>query len=103
MHSSPVQPTSSSSSGTGSVMTMWEEATVRRLRSGPRGDFAAAPTASTAARALTTPPGVRASTPDGEPARRVTGERSRTSTPRARRRSRSPRASRAGCTVAAPG
>ena len=37
MHSPPVQPISSNRSGTGSVRTMWEEATVRRLRSGAPG------------------------------------------------------------------
>ena len=36
MQSPPVQPIRSITSGTGSVRTMWEEATVSRLRSGPR-------------------------------------------------------------------
>ena len=34
MHSPPVQPIASSTSGTGSVITMWLEVTVRRRRSG---------------------------------------------------------------------
>ena len=64
MHSPPVQPISSSRSGTGSVRTMWEEATVRRPRSGPRRPLAAAPIASTRARRRgRAPPSVRASTP----------------------------------------
>ncbi len=103
MHSPPVQPTSSSSSGTGSVRTMWEEATVSRLRIGPCGAVAADPTASTAVDARTVPAAVCASTPSDNPASRITGEPSQTSTPRPRNRSRSPSASRAGCTVAAPG
>ena len=97
MHSPPVQPISSSRSGTGSVRTMWEEATVRLLRSGARGAFAAAPTASTAAPARTAPPAVRASTPSGrvKRTRSVTGERSRPPP-------RSPAAARAGRAPAAP-
>ena len=48
MHSPPVQPSSSSTSGTGSVITMWLEVTVSRRRSG-RWPASAAPVASTAA------------------------------------------------------
>ena len=95
MHSPPVQPTSSSSSGTGSVRTMWEEAIVSRPRSGPRGAFAAPPIASTAAPARTMPPSVRASTPPGAAAGRGPA-RTRRSRPRARA------AARAGRTPGAP-
>ena len=47
MHSPPVQPSSSSTSGTGSVITMWLEVTVSRRRSG-RWPASAGPAASTA-------------------------------------------------------
>src|ERR671914_586585 len=66
MHSPPVQPISSITSGTGSVSTMWEEVTVSRVRSSRRAR-AAAPIATTAAPARTRPPAVSASTPDDEP------------------------------------
>ena len=56
MHSPPVQPISSSTSGTGSVITMWLEVTVSRRRSGRLAGAAPAPVASTAAPARTRPP-----------------------------------------------
>ena len=103
MHSPPVQPISSSSAGTGSVITMWEEAIERRPRSGQRRPFAAPPIASTALSARTTPAAVRASTTPARRLRLCTGEDSKTSTPAASSRPRRPSASRAGCTVAASG
>ena len=74
MHSSPVQPISSSSSGTGSVRTMCDEVTVSRLRRGPRLPAAAPPIATTAELALIVPPSVRASTPSGAARSPCTGE-----------------------------
>ena len=57
MHSPPVQPSSSITSGTGSVSTMCEEVTVSRERR--RGwARAAGPTASTTAPARTLPEAV---------------------------------------------
>ena len=103
MHSPLVQPISSSTSGTGSVRTMWEEATVRRPRSGPRRPLAALPIASTPRAARTEPPAVRASTPSPLSRNERTGEDSKISTPAASSCSRSPSASRAGCTVAEVG
>src|SRR6201747_2307069 len=100
MHSPSVQPISSSSPGTGSVTTMWEEATLSRSRSGPSQLLAAAPIASTAEPARTVPAAVRATTPPPASRSESTGEDSKRSTPRSRRRSRRPSASRAGCTVA---
>ena len=50
MHSPPVQPISSSSSGTGSVSTMCDEVTVRRERSGGERAPAAPTMERTAAR-----------------------------------------------------
>ena len=47
MHSPPVQPISSSRSGTGSVSTMWLEVTVRRPRTGEPAAPLADPRAST--------------------------------------------------------
>jgi hypothetical protein len=82
---------------------MWEEVIVSRLRSGPCPALAAPPIASTAARALTVPVAVRASTPSGASRSARTGVDSNSSTPRARSRSRKPSASRAGCTVAEVG
>jgi hypothetical protein len=61
MHSPPVQPMSSSTSGTGSVRTMWEEVTDSRDRSGAI-ERAAGPTARTAAPARTLPLSVSATT-----------------------------------------
>ena len=54
MHSPPVQPSSSSTSGTGSVITMWLEVSVSRLRT--RASLPPRPPAATiAASALTRP------------------------------------------------
>ena len=103
--SPPVQPSASITSGTGSVSTMWLEDTVRRLRSRLICPEAAL-TATTAAPARTRPPGVSATTAPGASGcprserSAFTGEPSKIRTPRPSRRSRSPKASRAGCTVA---
>ena len=107
-HSPPVQPSSSITSGTGSVSTMWDEVTLRRERSSG-SERAAGPTASTAVPARTRPPAVSATTPPPLPfalARERsarTCERSKTATPRSIRRRRRPRARRAGCSVAKSG
>ena len=103
MHSPPVQPTSSSKSGTGSVITMWEEVTVRRELS-PSTARVRGPTASTAADARTEPPSsVRATTPPRSPPTPDTRERSKIRTPRSSSFARSPSASRAGWSVAKSG
>ena len=81
---------------------MWLEDTVSRLRSGESVPVAAL-MASTAVRALTRPLAVRTTTPPGRasiPAARLP---SWIRAPRASSRSRSPKASRAGCTVALRG
>ena len=101
--SPPVQPICSSTSGTGSVRTMWEEATVSWPRRGPRRPFAALPIATTARSARTAPPSVRAITPPGSERSERTAEDSKIATPSSRSRRRIPSASRAGCTVAEPG
>ena len=63
MHSPPVQPISSSTSGTGSVMTMWLEVTVSERRSG-RNRSSDPPAARIAAPAPgPLPPAVSAITP----------------------------------------
>ncbi len=102
MHSPPVQPISSSRSGTGSVITMCEEVSVSRDRR-PGTEASQPPAASTAAPARTRPPVASTTTADPSRATRSTGVRSRIATPRSSSRARSPRPSRAGCTVAAPG
>ena len=84
---------------------MWEEATVSRLRSGAvRRRGRATPTASTAEpcphdAGCEYAPRPRAATRDEPPHRRSLADLH----PPPLRRSRSPSASRAGCTVAAPG
>ena len=103
MHSPPVQPTSSSSSGTGSVRTMWEEATESRLCSGPPARLGGGANREHGALRPHDAPGGMRLDARSRPGDRLTGERSQTSTPRARNRSRNPSASRAGCTVAAFG
>ena len=104
MHSPPVQPISSSSSGTGSVSTMWEEAIESRPRSGPRRPLAAPPIASTAARRPHDAAGGARLDPVGAPPQRAASARTRRPRPRPRSsRSRRPSARRAGCTVAASG
>ena len=73
--SPPVQPIFSITSGTGSVITMWEEATVSRLRSGPPAALAAGPIASTPRGARTRAPvATVASTPSAASRKRRTGE-----------------------------
>ena len=62
MHSPPVQPSSASTSGTGSVITRWLEVTVSRRRSG-RWPTRAGPVARAARGARTQPRSVCASTP----------------------------------------
>ena len=99
--SPPVQPISSSTSGTGSVISMWLEVTVSRSRKGEPAEARAPPIASTAAGAITVPEGVTASTPPAVSRSRCTGERSKRAAPRSSSRRRSPAARRAGCTVAA--
>ena len=95
--SPPVQPISSSSSGTGSVRTTALPKFVWRP---PRGHPVPHTfRASTTSRARTTPPGVSSTV--GEPARSVvTGVCSNTWTPLAIAARLSARTSRAGCTVA---
>jgi hypothetical protein len=82
-------------SGTGSVRTMWLEATVRRRRSGASRPEAAL-SATIAAPARTRPEEVRAVVPCSARTR----DPSKIRTPRAASRSRRPNASRAGWTVA---
>ena len=90
-------------SGTGSVRTMWEEATVSRPRSGPRRPLAAAPIASTARSARTRRRSVRASTPSA-PSRAAHRRGLVDLDPVvAQPLARIPSARRAGCTVAALG
>ena len=102
MHSPPVQPISSSRSGTGSVTSMWVEVTASRLRSGPN-PAAAALIATTAVGAITRPPvSVSTTTSPDPPARR---RRARVpswiATPSSSNAARRPSASLAGCTLAA--
>ncbi len=74
MASPPVQPIFSSTSGTGSVIRMWEEATVSRPRNGAPRPFAAPPIARTPRGARTRAPvAVVASTPSGASRKRATG------------------------------
>ena len=94
--SPPVQPSSSSTSGTGSVRTMWLDATAWASRK-PGKPAVALFTASTAALARTRPRGVTATA--STPSRR-TGVRSCSRTPASTTFARSPSASRAGWTVA---
>ena len=76
MHSPPVQPSSSTTSGTGSVKTMCEDVTETRLLSGPKPRVAAL-TARIAAPARTRPPPlVSAVTPPGWVCSARTRERS---------------------------
>ncbi len=75
MHSPPVQPSSSITSGTGSVMTMCDEVTVSRERSA-RTLRAPGPIASTAEPARIEPDAVSTRTPSPSPrgGREVTRE-----------------------------
>ena len=103
MHSPPVQPISSSTSGTGSVITMWLEVSVSRRRSGGSRP-AHGPAASTAAPARTRPPAVSTSTPPGaraHPPRRASARRPHAGA-RASLLAQAVREAR-GWTVAAPG
>ena len=104
MHSPPVQPISSSRSGTGSVRTMWEEVTVSALRSGAPRRLGGGPEGQHGGAGANDPGGGARHDSIGAVGRGfATGEPSQISTPLARSRSRNPNASRAGCTVAAPG
>ena len=103
MHSPPVQPISSSTSGTGSVSTMCEEVTDRRERSGGTPRVAAGPWRAPRRpreRCRTRPP---RSTPPASARSASDGERSRTCAPRSISRRRRPSARRAGCRVAKSG
>ena len=95
MHSPPVQPSSSETSGTGSVITMWLEVTVRRRRR-EGSPASAAPAASTTDPARTRPPGVSSTKPlpsrRGRPARVP----SKIGTPLSSSADRKPKASLAG-------
>ena len=96
--SPPVQPSSSITSGTGSVRTMWLDATAWARRK-PGNPTVALFTASTAARARTRPPVCgRDRVRRVEPARPAS--RSWRRTPASSTFARSPSESRAGCTVA---
>ena len=102
MHSPPVQPSSSSTSGTGSVITMWLEVRVSARRSG-RKRSSEPPAPRIAAPARTRPPGVAATTASTLSVSESTRVCSWISTPASRTRVRRPAASRAGWTVAAIG
>ena len=104
--SPPVQPSASITSGTGSVSTMWLEETVRRLRS-RRTCPEAALTATDGRAGAHAPACGLGDHRAGRLGMRAVGaqrasprEPSKIRTPRPSRRSRSPKASRAGWTVA---
>ena len=99
MFSPPVQPISSITSGTGSLITMWLEATESAWRK-PWNPAVALFTASTAASARTVPSRVDA-LPSADSFR--TGVRSWSRTPASITFARRPSARSAGCTFAAVG
>ena len=99
MFSPAVQPSSSITSGTGSVITMWLEATAC-ARPKPENPAVALFTARTAARARTSPCSVVAV---ASPSSFVTGVCSWSRTPASMTLARNPRESQAGCTFAAIG
>ena len=83
---------------------MWLEVTVSRLRKGEPAALLAAPSASAHERARTVAAGVSATQPQEPALSRSKRDCSKTLTlGRPATRSRRPKASRAGCTVAAPG
>ena len=99
-HSPPVQPISANRSGIGAVATMsLDSGTITRRNAAIPA--AQAFVASTTFSAATAPRAVR-TTGGRPPSIAVTGDRSNTQTPRSTATRRNPRASSAGCTLAAP-
>ncbi len=103
MHSPPVQPISASSSGTGSVRTMCEEATEKPVVKRAVATLGGAADRQHRAGGADRAGGGPGLTPSSPSRSERTAEPSWISTPCARRRSRRPSASRAGCTVAEVG